>query len=339
MIMINLNSVGRVVNLEHGSLKEEKGKMVILKQFMYDEGDAIVLRNGIKVGTYCGGVSFTPKHKNCEGKILTIQERVMNEYGNFYITEEYGNDTHITDTMVDQEITKDLHRWQRRNKPLICIIGRTASGKDTFANHIAEDPSKIIKSYTTRPRRDGEGDTHKFIGSVERYKDRWVETEINGYHYFVLEEDVLDNDILIVDPIGFHSLMTQPEFKREVEVYYLMVGPLTRMDRYTSRGNETVGNFIQRNGSEDKQFTTFEKMLENSYFKAINNITVVTSETRHNKPHYRELFWDGNFCGDRMVGGWVADKSKVRPVNDIENANDYIEYRLTQKMRGGVTDE
>lgn len=295
----------------------ERYKSDTMKQFLYDIGQEVILRYEIKVGTYCGGVEFSNTHKKAETQTLTITDQIIDEFGNYYITKELGAEEPITDTMIDQLKTKAHHQWKKK-RPLICIIGRTASGKDTFASSLVDEHTSLIKSYTTRPRREGEGDTHIFIDSIEGYKDRWVESEINGYNYFVLEEDIVNNDILIVDPVGFYSLVNQPEFARDVEVYYLMVDPMTRLTRYTARDKSTVEDFIERDGSENKQFAKFEKSLQNEHFRDKYNIRVFTSETKGQEPFYRELLWDGPYCGQRHTGGWLVDNSKLRDTNLIE---------------------
>ena len=47
---------------------------------------------------------------------------------------------------------------------LLCIMGESACGKDTLVNQLCErnNYSKLI-SYTTRPHRDNEGNTHIFV--------------------------------------------------------------------------------------------------------------------------------------------------------------------------------
>ena len=56
----------------------------------------------------------------------------------------------------------------QESKTVFLIVGETSSGKDTFVQKICEDCgySQLI-SYATRPRRDGEGDTHIFISEKE----------------------------------------------------------------------------------------------------------------------------------------------------------------------------
>lgn len=154
---------------------------------------------------------------------------------------------------------------------LIIIIGRTSSGKDTLAARLITDTRNQILSHTTRPRRKGEGETHTFIDSIDDFPHRWVETYINGNYYFILEEDVTNDDILVIDPIGLYSLLNQPKFTRPYRVYYIDVDEEIRCQRYMKRDNTTKEAFIQRNASENDQFTEFEaKIKDPAYRKRIN---------------------------------------------------------------------
>ena len=46
---------------------------------------------------------------------------------------------------------------------LLCIMGRTSCGKDTLVGKLCGHTGlTAITSYTTRPRRNNEGDTHIF---------------------------------------------------------------------------------------------------------------------------------------------------------------------------------
>ena len=50
------------------------------------------------------------------------------------------------------------------SKKLFCVLGETASGKDTLTKKLCDETGmKQVISYTTRNRRDNEGDTHIFV--------------------------------------------------------------------------------------------------------------------------------------------------------------------------------
>ena len=69
---------------------------------------------------------------------------------------------------------------------IVLIVGDSGSGKSTIIKYVAEnmDNINIIKSYTTRPKRNEYDDDHTFIESVDEIKDDIVaSTEIDGYFY------------------------------------------------------------------------------------------------------------------------------------------------------------
>ena len=130
-----------------------------------------------------------------------------------------------------------------KNNKLVCIIGRTCSGKDSLsgdaiikANNdiiyrfsrkdgdirpldISCNPFSLLVSYTTRPKRHGESiSAHKFI-SMDKYmkeyiyKEKIAETTINKNTYFVLYDQVKEMwnnytiPVYIIDPNGLESLI------------------------------------------------------------------------------------------------------------------------------------
>ena len=95
---------------------------------------------------------------------------------------------------------------------LICIMGRTASGKDTLANKLCERMGlRQIISYTTRERRNNEGDTHIFANK-DTYEQMRAEgkvaayTEIAGNHYWTTIDQLYENDVYIIDYYGIQTL-------------------------------------------------------------------------------------------------------------------------------------
>ena len=89
------------------------------------------------------------------------------------------------------------------NHKLFCIMGESASGKDTLTNRLCNETGiKQIISYTTRPRRNGEGDTHIFVDDAvyESMKDNIAAyTEINGFKYWTTTDQLYNNDVYIID--------------------------------------------------------------------------------------------------------------------------------------------
>lgn len=145
----------------------------------------------------------------------------------------------------------------------ILICGRSGSGKDTFAKLLKQKGMKDVCSYTTRPRRDGEGDTHIFISKkdVKKYPNKIAITEINGYTYFATKEQLEEADFYIIDPNGIEYLHSHfPEIK--YKIVYIYADYNIRKARAVARGGEKERSvFISRNKSENAQFSKFEKNL------------------------------------------------------------------------------
>lgn len=143
------------------------------------------------------------------------------------------------------------------NHKLFCIMGETASGKDTLTKKLCEDTSmKAIVSYTTRPRRTNEGDTHIFVDDsvYEQMKDNLAAyTEINGFRYWTTIEQIYDNDIYIIDPNGLETLENLGLEDVDLCSIYINVPIDVRLERALYRG-DSLEDFFSRNKSEMKQF-------------------------------------------------------------------------------------
>lgn len=143
------------------------------------------------------------------------------------------------------------------NHKLFCIMGETASGKDTLTKKLCEDTGmKAIVSYTTRPRRTNEGDTHIFVDDsvYEQMKDNLAAyTEINGFRYWTTIEQIYDNDIYIIDPNGLETLENLGLEDIDLCSIYINVPIDVRLERALYRG-DSLEDFFSRNKSEMRQF-------------------------------------------------------------------------------------
>ena len=153
---------------------------------------------------------------------------------------------------------------------LICIIGRTCSGKDTIS-YLLEIYRGIehLVSYTTRPKRDYEddGEEHWFITEEvydEMYKplDKLAYTEINGYKYFTLYNQLFDGKDIhsyVIDPTGFYVLKHMYGDRIDLKTIYVYCPDEMREARYMNREKNVSVLFKDRDWAERKQFDNFEK--------------------------------------------------------------------------------
>lgn len=161
---------------------------------------------------------------------------------------------------------------------LLCILGRTSCGKDTLVGKLCERTGlTAITSYTTRPRRINEGDTHIF-STKEVYEQMQAEgnvaayTEIAGNIYWTTIDQLYEHSVYIIDPRGVETLrkLNLPNL-RLVTVYINTPDDIRKERALNKRGDDRLV-FMKRDMAEREQFRA---MLRNANFDyAISNIDV-----------------------------------------------------------------
>lgn len=157
-----------------------------------------------------------------------------------------------------------------REHILLCIMAESSAGKDTLINRLCENMGyRQIISYTTRPRRENEGDTHIFVddntyqemsemGQVAAY------TEINGCRYWSTIDQLYTNDIYIIDPSGVEVLKSLNLPNLRIVSVYINVPEDIRRERAKSRGDD-MNIYRARCLSERQQFKEMKKNMAVDY--------------------------------------------------------------------------
>lgn len=93
---------------------------------------------------------------------------------------------------------------------LITITGPSGAGKDTVARILSDlGGYKVICSYTTRPKREGEidGVEHHFVEKCDVPHDKMLAyTQYGGYEYWTTIDQVTDKAIYVIDEDGLITL-------------------------------------------------------------------------------------------------------------------------------------
>lgn len=163
-----------------------------------------------------------------------------------------------------------------REHTLLLIVGRTASGKDSLVNKLCERTNlKAVTSYTTRPRRENEGNTHIFT-TEDVYEQMQAEgkvaayTQISGYHYWTTIDQLYESDLYIIDYKGIQTLreLNLPDI-RFVTVFVNTPDKVREERALTKRRDD---KFVFRKRSLDEA-PQFREMLKNADFDySISNI-------------------------------------------------------------------
>ena len=172
--------------------------------------------------------------------------------------------------------------YEKDRKIVFLVIGRSGCGKDTLVNYMCQKYGlKKLKSYTTRPPRQNEEDTHIFISpeEVQKYQDDIIAyTKIGEFEYFATKSQLKDINFYIIDPKGVKDLENIPNLKEEFSFIKLFIylPEKERKKRIALRGDSEEA-FLKRQEGEKQQFDNFE--LQTDLFDyAICNMDLIEAQ-------------------------------------------------------------
>ena len=146
----------------------------------------------------------------------------------------------------------------------LLIIGRTASGKDVLREALEHEGLSFARSYTDRPRREGEGDTHRFVSASEMDRlmpDLVLTTAVGEYRYGIERADFDIADGLVVDPGAIDEVAELASDDVIVLAYMSPVdGARQRVAALARDGDEST--LEARLEAEDERFAAFERRLD-----------------------------------------------------------------------------
>ncbi len=165
---------------------------------------------------------------------------------------------------------------ENKEHVLICILGKTASGKDFLANKLCERTGmKQLISYTTRERRINEGDTHIFATEMdyEQMADGGriaAFTQIGDYKYWATIDQLYEADVYIIDYLGLKTLRELDLPNLRLVTIFINTPDTVREERALNQRKDDKTKFRARSFAEREQF---REMLKNADFDyAISNI-------------------------------------------------------------------
>lgn len=136
-------------------------------------------------------------------------------------------------------------------KHIRIIVGGTGSGKDHLVKELSKSKRRtvMVRSYTTRKRRDGEDDS-KYIFDKELTADNTIEVNTYGTDVYGLSKDDLINKLntkddlsIILDPNGVISLLlwlknnpSKIKVKFHLEVVFLHIPRVDRFENLMLQG-------------------------------------------------------------------------------------------------------
>lgn len=167
---------------------------------------------------------------------------------------------------------------------IICLIGKSGSGKDTIVQKLHVDLNiPIAISFTSRPMRPGEMQdlTYHFVSDsyFEDNKEKFIEQRIyktygkdgnvEFWKYGLTEESFEEgNNLVIVDVNGYKAL--REYFGREnVLPFFIHCSDATRLNRLIERGDMNNPLEVARRMDSDEE--AFKEFIEShNYYKICN---------------------------------------------------------------------
>jgi guanylate kinase len=178
---------------------------------------------------------------------------------------------------------------------IVCVVGRSGSGKDFLVERLERTGLDRVISYTTRPPRyPGEGG-HHFVTKEEfdAIRDKMIAyTVFDDHEYGATEQDLNGKRLYIIDPSGV-EYMTNKIGRENFKVVYIDCNEQVAFERMKeSRSLEEALRRLEHDRSIYANFTDYDIALRNeTEMEASINVSVLI--------RFLELWFHGNY----VVGG------------------------------------
>ena len=134
---------------------------------------------------------------------------------------------------------------------------------------------KQLCSYTTRPRRVKEGDTHIFITpkEVAKYKDEMIAyTKIGEYEYFATSNQLRECDLYVIDYEGIKYMKSLDKDYSDLRFVTIFINTPKhiREKRVMEYRKDDALTFYKRCFNEDIQFR--EMLVNGDFDYAVSNV-------------------------------------------------------------------
>jgi len=123
---------------------------------------------------------------------------------------------------------------------IICIVGKSGSGKTTIVDKLADAYDyKVLVSYTTRPPRTVNANDHIYISKDEydKLQNKVAWTEFDNNFYCCTKEQIDVSDLYVIDLNGLHQLKQMYNGNKKIISIYIDVPMEICLERMLKRGD------------------------------------------------------------------------------------------------------
>ena len=156
-------------------------------------------------------------------------------------------------------------------KIIVCLIGKSAAGKDSLALLLSRQEGwHNVVSCTTRPKRDYEREgEHYYFLTPDEFAEKVLNGEMleatyfNDWHYGTMKSSLVDGiNVGVWNPEGYDCLKASLQFDQDIELlpYWIQCRDKTRLLRSLNREeNPNVHEIIRRFNADEEDFEFLEE--------------------------------------------------------------------------------
>lgn len=147
---------------------------------------------------------------------------------------------------------------------IVLLVGKSGSGKTSVCDELERFFKwKVLKSYTTREKRNENEDSHTFVSEEEfdLLTNICAYTVFDGHRYCATQQQVDESDIYVIDLNGLDYFRQHYQGTKIVIPIYLDVSIKTQYRRMKARGDSTM-NALRR---VIHDWFAFRKVIEKVY--------------------------------------------------------------------------
>lgn len=211
----------------------------------------------------------------------------------------------------------------KREMPVILLIGESGSGKNTVQDNLERLYGCVpLLSYTTRPKRTPDENTHTFV-TMEEFeqivKNETVVafTNFDGNLYCATDKQLEQSDVYIIDVKGLQTLLDL-KFEKAIDIpfvtVYLQVPEEERIKRMKKRGDSKQA--IKQRIEHDR--IAFECVSEICHYTIDNVDSVVTAKMIYNYVCEKMQKENCNINNPNDDNNKQISKHKLERIYDIE---------------------
>lgn len=210
---------------------------------------------------------------------------------------------------------------------LTVIIGRTASGKTTFAEELAKLNMKYEVSYSTKEPRNEKDTSHHFVSEQEfdELEDKILETSYNGKKYAYTKSQLNQAECIVLDPKGVNELLNlMPNL--EIFIVNIIADKEKRKKNFLKRESkkskeEVLALFQKRDEEESFIFNEIENQID-KWQETINQDECIQCTGFIN---VHNIYGMEDFCNEVMrYKNNIILAKELLPFIEIAKANDII---------------